>query len=652
MADVKISALPLASTPLAGTEVLPIVQSATTDQVSVANLTAGRAVSAASLTLTTTPLAVGSGGTGLSTLTAGYIPYGNGTGAFSSNANFLYSSGNLLLGNSTNFTGGSRQALTINGQAGQFGILEFGVAGILTGYIYSNASQTTLNSQLNPLTFENGGTERMRITSNGAVLIGSAISSYSAANRGTFEVYGSTDAIIATRTSSGNGYLYTGSSGVDLWTTVNGYMRFATNNLERMRIDSSGNVGIGLTNPGSYGKLAVSGVSSSAVATFLSSSSGVLASVNIGRTTREYTLATVASGNQFFTGTAAGDNTICYGAGKLFIGTGTIDAGGSMAAVFDASGNLGLGVSPSAWGTGIRTLDIGFGSALTNANSNTATWLSSNAYYTTQWLYKNTSLASYYAQEAGVHKWYNAPSGTANAAISFTQAMTLDASGRLILGGTSVPAFGGTSPICSLYQTSVTKSDTDGGTLVLYGTSAYAVDIGSATTYAFKYDASGSYATAARVRGAKENSTNANYAGYLGFDTRANGGSLTERMRITSAGDVLVTGVGGLGYGTGSGGAVTQATSRTTGVTLNKTNGAITLVSAAGSTTWQSFTVTNSTVAATDTIIVNQDTGTDLYQIFVTNVAAGSFRITFATTGGTTTEQPVFNFAVIKAVTA
>ena len=54
MADVKISALPASTTPLAGTEVLPIVQSSTTKQVSVANLTAGRAVSALSLTSTTT----------------------------------------------------------------------------------------------------------------------------------------------------------------------------------------------------------------------------------------------------------------------------------------------------------------------------------------------------------------------------------------------------------------------------------------------------------------------------------------------------------------------------------------------------------------------------------------------------------------------
>jgi len=70
MSNSKISALTSATTPLAGTEVLPVVQSSTTKQVSVANLTAGRAVSAASLALTT-PLPASSGGTGLSALGTG-----------------------------------------------------------------------------------------------------------------------------------------------------------------------------------------------------------------------------------------------------------------------------------------------------------------------------------------------------------------------------------------------------------------------------------------------------------------------------------------------------------------------------------------------------------------------------------------------------
>jgi hypothetical protein len=61
MADSKISALPASTTPLAGTEVLPIVQSSTTRQVSVADLTTGRAISATQLTLTTGNLIVASG---------------------------------------------------------------------------------------------------------------------------------------------------------------------------------------------------------------------------------------------------------------------------------------------------------------------------------------------------------------------------------------------------------------------------------------------------------------------------------------------------------------------------------------------------------------------------------------------------------------
>ena len=135
------------------------------------------------------------------------------------------------------------------------------------------------------------------------------------------------------------------------------------------------------------------------------------------------------------------------------------------------------------------------------------------------------------------------------------------------------------------------------------------------------------------------------------------GGEIKTKGAITAGAGVscttlTATGTGGVGYATGAGGAVEQTTGRTTGVTLNKTCGAITLVSAAGSTSAFSFTVTNSTVAATDTVRVCQKSGTDKYIILVTAVAAGSFEITAYTTGGTTTEQPVFSFAVIKAVAA
>jgi hypothetical protein len=106
------------------------------------------------------------------------------------------------------------------------------------------------------------------------------------------------------------------------------------------------------------------------------------------------------------------------------------------------------------------------------------------------------------------------------------------------------------------------------------------------------------------------------------------------------------------GYGTGGGNTVTQASSRTTGVTINAPSGAITLVSAAGNSSYTTFTVTNSTVAATDVVVVSQKSGTDKYESFVTAVGAGSFNITFSDVSGTTTEQPVFNFAVIKGSTS
>lgn len=140
--------------------------------------------------------------------------------------------------------------------------------------------------------------------------------------------------------------------------------------------------------------------------------------------------------------------------------------------------------------------------------------------------------------------------------------------------------------------------------------------------------------------------------GATSFSNTSMSGTLAVTNSITTGNFVGSTSkTAGIGYAVGSGSTVTQATNRTTGVTINAITGSITLVSAAGSTSWQTFTVTNSAVAATDVIIVNQQSGTDLYQIFVTNVAAGSFKISFATTGGTTTEQPVFNFAVIKGQT-
>lgn len=104
----------------------------------------------------------------------------------------------------------------------------------------------------------------------------------------------------------------------------------------------------------------------------------------------------------------------------------------------------------------------------------------------------------------------------------------------------------------------------------------------------------------------------------------------------------------GIGYASGAGGTVSQTSSRTTTVVCSKVSCQITMFSAAGSTTPATFTVTDTAVAATDTIVVNQASGTNLYELFVTAVTGGSFNITFFTTGGTATDAPVINFNVIK----
>jgi hypothetical protein len=100
----------------------------------------------------------------------------------------------------------------------------------------------------------------------------------------------------------------------------------------------------------------------------------------------------------------------------------------------DASGNLGLGVTPSAW-SGLTAFQIG-GQASLSADG-TSVQIGTNAYFSSGWKYIGTGNATNYYQLNGQHVWRTAPSGTAGNAITFTQAMTLDASGNLGVGATS-----------------------------------------------------------------------------------------------------------------------------------------------------------------------------------------------------------------------
>ena len=109
------------------------------------------------------------------------------------------------------------------------------------------------------------------------------------------------------------------------------------------------------------------------------------------------------------------------------------------------------------------------------------------------------------------------------------------------------------------------------------------------------------------------------------------------------------------GYVTGDGGAVTQSTSKSTGVTLSKKCGQITLNGAAlAADTTVSFTLTNTTVAATDIIVLNHVSGgTAGSYLLNAQAAAGSASINVRNiTSGSLSEAIVIGFAVVKAVTA
>lgn len=108
----------------------------------------------------------------------------------------------------------------------------------------------------------------------------------------------------------------------------------------------------------------------------------------------------------------------------------------------------------------------------------------------------------------------------------------------------------------------------------------------------------------------------------------------------------------GIGYGAGAGAAVTQATSKSTGVTLTTAAAVITLNAAnLASNTKVSFTITNALIAAADIPLICLASGNTAasYKVWVDAVAAGSCRITLHNdTGGALAEAVILNFALIK----
>ena len=231
--------------------------------------------------------------------------------------------------------------------------------------------------------------------------------------------------------------------------TINGTAVSIPNNLnfdsDTLFIDAANNrVGIGTSSPGA--KLEVSGGASSAVlrlSTTNNQGSGAPA-YNFGElqywTTDEEAPQVIAYVN------AVADTASTYPGsilafGTSFYGDGTAKVKERMR--LDSSGNLGLGVTPTAPDAG-KAYEVGFnGNGLWSRYQNEM-YLSNNAKRDgATWKYAGNDRASSFMQFSGQHVWYTAPSGTAGSAISFgTPKMILDASGNLGVGLTS--PYGGT----------------------------------------------------------------------------------------------------------------------------------------------------------------------------------------------------------------
>ena len=219
-------------------------------------------------------------------------------------------------------------------------------------------------------------------------------------------------------------------------------------------------------------------------------------------------------------------------------------------ATFDSSGNLGLGVTPSAWGTGsggYKAINIGTYGAAYDYETSGAVGLASNCYATaSNWIYTQSLGASRFESILGQHRWYTAPSGTAGNAISFTQAMTLDASGNLVVGGTSAVytnanrgniTINGTSTALLALSTGGTGRAylyTDGSRLDLLNTQNDALTFGTNNTERARIDSSGNLLVGTTSTTANGNFTNAKTSAVVSTNSNAKQWSITNNIAASN----------------------------------------------------------------------------------------------------------------------
>jgi len=143
-------------------------------------------------------------------------------------------------------------------------------------------------------------------------------------------------------------------------------------------------------------------------------------------------MSSISAGTTSTTGLVATSDTT----GTLVLQTGSTP---TTALTIDTSQNIGVGVTPSTWASGWKTLQIGAGANFIGRTGVVnQLQLVANGYFNgTNYIYQNTGEATQYYQTGGQHVWAYSASGTAGNAITFTQAMSLDINGNLLVGKTT-----------------------------------------------------------------------------------------------------------------------------------------------------------------------------------------------------------------------
>ena len=207
-----------------------------------------------------------------------------------------------------------------------------------------------------------------------------------------------------------------------------------------------------------------------------------------GTGTQTLRVETLTSGNPTLNLLASGQDTcsILYDRLNNYMRFDVSSVTGAL--ILSRDGNVGVGVTPSAWGVNTKAMQLGDYAAIFSNTANGSANISMNASFDgTNWKYKNSNWpANYYSQINGQHQWWNAPSsgaGGAGTTATFTQAMTLDALGNLLVGLTAA----GTTAAKTIQianGTAPTANVTGGQLYVEAGALKYRGSSGTVTTLA------------------------------------------------------------------------------------------------------------------------------------------------------------------------